>query len=281
MKTNEKYKLGVALSGGGVRGFAHLGALQAMNERGIFPDLIAGTSVGSLVGALYADGYSPQEIYKMAEALKMREFITTAIPYDGFLRSTGIQSFLKKHLRAKRFEELKTPLRVVASDIEQGTSFVFTTGEIIPAVAASCSVPIVFSPVEISGHYYVDGGLFANFPVSVIRKDCRRVMGVDISPVISMKYDRSFKYIIERTMNYMVGANTVKDRKNCDYLIESAEVSAYSLFDMKSGESIYEKGYTSAVEYLETHKKKIQRELLNPPPQTLWHRISRIVKPEK
>ena len=248
-----KYKLGLALSGGGARGYAHLGALKAMNERGIYPDVISGTSVGSLIGTLYADGYTPDEMLSFAHSLKLRELVESTIPRDGFFKASGIGAILRKYLRAKTFEELKLPMNVVASDIEYGESKVFNEGKIIPPVVASCSVPIVFTPVEINGRHYVDGGLLKNFPVSILREECEKVIGIDISPVISVKYDRSMKYIVERAMNYMVGANTIEERAACDYLIESPEVSRYSLFDFNHVEEIYEKGYETAVRYLDTH----------------------------
>lgn len=283
-KTNDcvmkpMYKWGVALSGGGARGFAHLGALQAMEERGIKPEIISGTSAGSLAGAFYADGYSPKEIYAIFQSIKFRNIVSTTLLQDGFFKTTGLQATLERYLRAKRFEDLKIPLRVVASDIEEGKPYYFTSGELIPAVIASCSVPIVFTPTEIDGHHYVDGGMFVNFPVSVIRKDCQRIIGIDVSPVITMKYDRSFRYIIERSMNYMVGANTKEEIKLCDYLIGSNEVSQYSLFDLKHGEDIYNKGYNMAVECLDKNKERIARDMKRGlSSKGLKHNMKKIVK---
>ncbi len=273
------YKWGLALSGGGARGFAHLGALQAMDERGIQPEIISGTSAGSLVGVFYADGYTPQEIFALFQDIKFRNIITTTLPQDGFFKTTGIYSILEKHLHAKRFEDLKIPLRVVASDIEEGKPCIFSTGDIIPAVIASCSVPIVFTPMEIDGHHYVDGGMFVNFPVSVIRKDCWRVVGIDVSPVITMKYDRSFKYIIERTMNYMVGANTVDEIKRCDYMIGSKDISQYSLFDFKYAQEIYRKGYDMTVKYLDDNNARIEKDMKAKPKSKsfLGHSVKKII----
>lgn len=261
MKSNKRpYRLGLSLSGGGARGYAHLGALKALNERGIHPDIISGTSVGSLIGVLYADGYTPDEMLSFAKSLKLRELIESTIPRDGIFKATGIGAILRKYLRVKTFEELKIPVRVVASDIECGVVKVFAERNIIPAVIASCSVPIVFTPVEIDGHHYVDGGLLKNFPVSPIRDVCHKIIGIDISPVVAVKYDRSMKYIVERAMNYMVGANTIEERSVCDYLIESAEVSQYSLFDFKHVEEIYEKGYEAATLYLDANKERLRKD---------------------
>ncbi|MDH6304302.1 NTE family protein [Parabacteroides sp. PF5-5] len=259
--TNEKYTLGLTLSGGGVRGFVHIAALQAMNERNIYPDILSGTSAGALAGAFYADGYSPKEIYAIFEKVKFREFADTSIPQGGIFKTNKFKSFLEKYLHARTFEELKYPLRVVASDIEYGVKQVFSKGELIPAVIASCSVPIVFTPVEIDNHYFVDGGLFMNFPVSVIRQDCEKLIGVNVSPVTPMKYDNSLRYMLERTMNYVVGSNTMAERSLCDFLIESNEVSTYSIFDFKHVSYIYQKGYETSTTYLDQHQEAIKKEI--------------------
>jgi len=278
VKTGFPYKLGVALSGGGARGFAHLGALQAMEEYDLLPEAIAGTSAGALAGAFYADGYSPQEIYNIFKKVKITEVIATTLPQEGFFKTTGLQNILKRHLRAQTFEELKLPLFVAASDIESGKARIFSEGELVPAVIASCSIPIVFTPMEIEGHHYVDGGLFINFPVSVIRKECLQVVGIDVSPVIPVKYDKSMKYIIERTMNYMVGANTVEEMKLCDHLIASDEISSYSIFDLKYSEEIYEKGYEMAIAYLEQHKGNLTKNLNEiPKPKSLHHKVKSLI----
>lgn len=255
------YKLGLALSGGGAKGFAHLGVLQALEERGFSPEVISGTSAGAFAGVFYADGYTPQEIASFFKEMKFKEFAEFMIPKGGFFKTSGFESFLKKHLRAKKFEDLKVPLRVVATDIELGKSHVFEKGALIPAVIASCSVPIVFTAKEINKHYYVDGGLFKNFPVSVIRKECSTIIGVNVSPITSMDYKPTLKYMLERSFHYMSGSNTLLDRNLCDYLIESTGLSDYSMFDLEHVDEIYQRGYNLASAYLEDNKDRLNEDL--------------------
>lgn len=254
------YGLGVALSGGGAKGFAHLGVLQALNDNGLYPEIISGTSAGAFAGVLYADGHKPSDILGFFKNRAFREFAEITMPHGGFFKSTRFQSFLKKHLKARYFEELKVPLRVVATDIEYGHSKVFSSGTLIPAIVASCSVPIIFTPVEIDKHYYVDGGLFKNFPVSTIRRDCTKIIGVNVSPITTMQYKKSLKYIAERSFHYMSGSNTLLDRNLCDYLIESTDLSRYSMFDLDHVDLIYNAGYTLANSYIESHKKELQKD---------------------
>lgn len=275
------YKLGLALSGGGARGFAHLGALKAMEERDIRPDIISGTSVGSLVAVFYAEGYSIDQIMEIALSIKFTSIVEGIIPRGGFFKTTGVQHLLSKHIKSTKFEELKIPVRVVASDIELGKPKVFCTGDIIPAVMASCSVPIVFTPVKINDRHYVDGGLLMNFPASVIRRDCRTLLGVNISPVITMKYEESMKYIIERAMNYMVGASSSTQRDLCDYLIECTDVSEYSIFDFKHNQEIYKKGYDLASVYLDNNMNKIERDLHYVKPPSIGEKLAGLILGKK
>lgn len=255
-----KYRLGAALSGGGARGFAHLGVLQALDEKGLKPQVIAGTSAGAFAGVLYADGYTPLEILSFFKNRAFKEFAGFTIPKGGFFKSTGFQSFLKKHLRSKTFEGLKTPLYVIATDIEHGETSIFSSGALVPAVVASCSVPIIFKPVEIGKHYYVDGGLFKNFPVSVIRDECDIVLGVNVSPLTSAAYKSSLKYVVERSFHYMSVSNTLADRNLCDYLIESPDLPNYSMFDLDHVEEIYQIGYDLAIKYIEDNSESLKRD---------------------
>lgn len=235
--------MGIALSGGGAKGFAHLGVLQALNERGLYPGIISGTSAGALAGVLYADGHSPREILSFFKKKIFREFAGLGIPYGGFFKSDGLRDFLKKHLKATAFEGLKLPLYVLATDIEHGESKVFSSGPLIPAIIASCSVPVIFRPVKISNHFYVDGGLLKNFPVSAIREKCHKVIGVNVSPLTKAGFRSSIKYIAERAFYYMLVSNSLVDRGLCDYLIEPDALFKYPMFSLDRVEEIYQAGY--------------------------------------
>lgn len=258
---NKTYSLGLALSGGGSKGFAHLGVIQAMEERGLRPDVISGTSAGAFAGVLYADGNSPKEILTFFQNKVFREFAEFTIPKAGLFKNTRFNDFLKAHIKARTFEELQIPLYVVATDIEQGESRVFTSGPLIHTVIASCTVPIVFTPVQIEDRYYVDGGLFKNFPVSIIRKKCDKIIGVNVSPLTVSEYKNSIKYVAERSFHYMSTSNTLLDRNLCDYLIESSQLSRYSMFDLDHVQEIYDLGYTMANEYFDKNEELLIKDL--------------------
>lgn len=257
MESEKKYKIGLALSGGGSKGFAHLGVLQALEENGIRPDIISGTSAGALAGVLYADGHSPLEIANFFKNREFKNFAEFSIPRAGLFKSTKLHSFLKKHLRAKNFEDLNIPFKTVATDIEKGKFEVFETGPLIPAIIASCSYPIVFVPVEIDGNHYVDGGLFKNFPVSILKKYCETLIGVNVTPLTQQIYKNSLLYVAERSFHYMSASNTMIDRTMCDILIESVRVSGYPMFSLDHIDEIYNIGYEIAKEKLRENEHLI------------------------
>lgn len=244
---NNKYKLGLALSGGGSKGFAHIGVFKLLEECALKPDIISGTSAGALLGVLFADGYSADEIKELFTGREFSEFAELQIPKAGLFDSKRFRYFLKRHLRAKNFEDLQIPIVVMATDLDNGVSHEFRTGPIVDAVTASCSVPIIFNPVVIKGIHYVDGGLFHNFPVSIIRNECEKIIGVNVSPLIPQKYKQTLIHIAERSYHYMFRANTLEDRIMCDVLIEAEEFGLFKTFDLENVDLISGVGYAAAV----------------------------------
>lgn len=248
----EKKHLGLALSGGGSKGFAHIGVFKMLEECMLKPDIIAGTSAGALMGALYADGYAPDEIKELFTGREFSEFAQLQLPKSGLFDSSRFRHFLRRHLRAKNIEDLEIPMVIIATDLDHGESHAFRSGPIVEAVTASCSIPILFSPVVIDGIHYVDGGLFHNFPVSIIREECERIVGVNVSPLIPQKYKQTIVHIAERSYHYLFRANTLEDREMCDVLIEAEEFGMYKTFDLENVDLIAGIGYAAAARAFET-----------------------------
>ena len=245
-KLMKEYKLGLALSGGGARGFAHIGVLKFLDECGLHPDIIVGTSAGALMGILYADGYKPNEIMTLFNGREFSEFASIQIPKMGLFDSGKFHKFIKKIVRAKNLEDLQFPVIVMTTNLDSGEAHAFTQGSIPEIVTASCSIPIIFNPVKIDGTHYVDGGLFHNFPVSIIRDMCDAVIGSNVSPVVPDKYKKTIVGIAERSYHYLFKANTNKDREICDILIETDEFSDYNMFDIDKVETIVQIGHNAA-----------------------------------
>lgn len=253
----KKYHLGLALSGGSAKGFAHIGVLKYMHEIGLRPDIIAGTSAGSLVGALYADGYTPDDMMDLMGDLKLRSMTSLRpIISAGMLNTGPFKRFVDEHLAHHRLEDLPIPLRIVASDLDHGEQHVFTSGELSQVVLASCSIPALFNPVEIEGVTYVDGGLFRNFPVSVIRDECDVVIGMNLGPWEQSNYKKTIISVAVRSWFFVFRQNTLLDKEVCDILLESQELMDYGPFDTHAAQQMFEIGYALAKRELTPERLK-------------------------
>ena len=168
-------KIALALGGGAARGFAHIGVIKALESHGIVPDMVIGTSSGSLVGALYASGYGGFDLQRTALQLDDTIIADWSLPDRGFIKGEALQNFVNQAVQNRPMEKLNKPFAVVATDLQSGEPVVFRTGNTGMAVRASSSVPGVFRPVTISGREYVDGGLVSPVPVRAAR-----AMGADL-----------------------------------------------------------------------------------------------------
>jgi len=175
-------RIGLALGGGAARGFAHIGVIQVLEESGIKPDLVVGTSAGSLVAALYASGKSGAELATLADSMDESAFTDWSFPGRGLIRGEALAKYVRDHTGARSIEQMRTPLGIVATDLDSGQPILFQRGDPGVAVRASSAVPAVFQPVKIGTHEYVDGGLVAPVPVRFARQmGAEFVIAVDIS----------------------------------------------------------------------------------------------------
>ena len=177
-------RLGLALGGGAARGFAHVGVIQVLEEAGLHPHYVAGTSAGSLVAALYASGKSSQELRRVADTMEEAEITDWMVPLlnRGALRGEALARYVNTQVGGKLIEQMKIPLAIVATDLRNGEAVAFRRGNTGSAVRASSAVPAVFQPVRISEREFVDGGLVAPVPVRQVREmGANFVVAVDIS----------------------------------------------------------------------------------------------------
>ena len=256
------YRIGLALGGGGARGFAHIGVLRALEEMGIKPDVISGTSAGSIIAALYADGYTPQHIIRLFSELDVKELVDVTIPRNSLLKMDKFIHFIDKRLHSKRIEDLKIPTYIVATDFDNGKNVAFDKGDLAIRIAASCSIPIVFPPIAIDGIHYVDGGVMRNLPVTPIRDLCDVVIGINVSPMQHEQYENNLLSITNRAYNFLSCGNVFPDIALCDILIENEDISGYNVFDLDEQEKIEELGYQKAIEVLNNLTEQ-QLSLLN------------------
>jgi NTE family protein len=180
--TDRREKFALVLGGGAARGFAHIGVIKVLEANGIVPDLIVGTSAGSLVGALYASGVDAFELQRLGLALDESTFADWTIGSRGLLKGEALAAYVNQQLKQQPIERLRRPLAIVATDLRSGEPMVFQRGDVGTAVRASSAVPGIFSPVKIADREYVDGGLTHPVPVAIARRlGADVVLAVDIS----------------------------------------------------------------------------------------------------
>ena len=245
---------GLALSGGGAKGFSHIGVLMAFERFGIRPQIMSGVSAGSIAGVLYSAGLSPKDIIQcFTDASKFADFTEWAIPKEGFLKLDRFAKLLEEWLPVKNLEELKIPMVVCATDLDHGKSVGWSKGEIVPRVVASCSIPIIFNPKKINGVNYVDGGVLRNLPAWAIRSYCHTLYGCNCSPL--REYGEGKKSLLDiayRSYHLMQKANLPQDMRLCDYLIQVNNLVNVSTFDLSALRKGVMAGYEAASKVLET-----------------------------
>lgn len=219
-----KIKIGLALGGGAARGFAHIGVIKALEAQGIYPDIVVGTSAGSVVGALYAAGNTGFQLQKLAFDMDEAAISDWAMPLfgksTGVLKGEALQSYVNKAVNNQPMEKLKIPFGAVAADLKNGQPILFQRGNTGMAVRASSAVPGVFQPVTIGGHTYVDGGLVAPVPVRFARDmGADFVIAVNISTQADVQATVSSVDVIMQTFSIMGQRINQYELKDADVVI--------------------------------------------------------------
>ena len=241
------YRLGVALSGGGARGFAHIGALTAIEEAGLRPDIIAGVSAGSVAAVMYAAGIPMKEIVPLFSKAKFTDFCKLSIPEgEGLFNLSKFKKFMVRITATERIEDLKIPTYIGVTDFDRGVPAEFHEGPLGDIVTASCSIPIVFRPVRVNGTNYVDGGVLRNLPAWTIRDKCEKLIGINVSPLTNYRYRHTIFDVAMRTYNLMAKSNQEGDMKLCDLVIKTPELAKYQVFNLKDIKKVYLSGYAAA-----------------------------------
>lgn len=243
-ETKKPYRLGIALSGGGARGFAHAGALMAIEEAGLKPDAVAGVSAGSVIAVLYSAGVKPLRMAEIFARATFRDFVSLDFSSGGMFNIRRFGDFVLRALGGiKNIEDLPIPTYITATDIDHGCPVVFTSGSIGPRMMASCSIPIIFSPVEIDGAHYVDGGVLRNHPAWALRDKCDTLIGINVSPLRPTQKYKTIVSVALRTYNLMTKADSVREMALCDIAVDMPEIVNYGVFDLRRIKELFVMGY--------------------------------------
>jgi len=199
-----KIRIGLALGGGAAKGFAHIGVIKMLEANGFKPEVVSGTSAGSVVGALYASGMTVFEMQEHAVALDEARIRDVTLFNGGLVRGQKLQDYVNEMVKARPFERLRMPFAAVSTRLETGERTVFVRGNVGQAVRASCSIPGVFEPVKIGDYYYVDGGVVSPVPVDAARQlGADMVIAVDISTKAGGRTPESLLGVVNQSISIM------------------------------------------------------------------------------
>lgn len=255
----KKYKIGIALAGGGARGVAHIGVLAALAEEGIHPEIIAGSSAGSIVGALYAAGVSTDEMLKHVRKSSIMK--TLSFRLRGVASHRYLKKMLKKLIKTDSFDALQKPLYVTMTNLNSGKVELVNKGQLFDVVAASSSIPSLFRPIKMNGNDYVDGGVIRNLPARDIRAQCDFLIGVDIMPNVDTpsKKMRHSVSIAMRTFELLLSENSQPDIELCDVVITPKRIIDISILRFNKSDLAYQIGYEATKARMEEIKKMIAK----------------------
>ena len=244
LASERPYNLGVALSGGGARGFAHAGALKALGEAGLEPDIICGVGAGSVVAVMYAGGVAPHDMLEVFENTGFKTWVQFDLGSGGIFK---MDNFRKRVMKAispyKKLEELPIKTIICATDLDDATFTEFDSGSIGERMVASCSIPVLFKPQKIGSRSYVDGGVLQNLPARTIRQQCRTLIGINCSSMMPFGKSTSIVDVAVRSYNLMARANQKEDMDVCDVVVDMRELAGYRSFNLKEIEKVYNSGY--------------------------------------
>ncbi|MGA3084194.1 MAG: patatin-like phospholipase family protein [Thermodesulfobacteriota bacterium] len=216
-------KIALVLGGGAARGFAHVGVIRVLEQEKIPIHMIVGTSVGSLIGALYASDPNSFNLEWLSFSIEKDDIFDYSVIYSkmGPVQGERLEKFIQTKVRAKTLEQMKIPFYAVATDLNEGNTWVFEKGSVAKAVRASCSIPGIFQPLELGGKMYVDGGVTDNLPVDVARaKGANIIIAVNISKNIRNPQVNTLIDVIMQSINIMGRELVIFKSRGYDVLIE-------------------------------------------------------------
>ena len=244
-----EHNIGIAFSGGGMRGIAHIGILQALQEHGIHPDMVSGTSAGSIIGAMYAAGKTPEEMLDFVKTTSLFKVFKPGFPLNGLSSLTYLVERLQKYIEIDSFEALEKTFYVYTTNLNSGEETRYQSGLLFDKIMASCAIPMVFKPVELNGNLHCDGGLVNNLPAKDLARHAKMVIGANVVP-IEDRTNRSLDSmlgILSRMFEIVPNVNARSQAKYCDVIIEPKGLGDYHFFALDQADKIFKKGYDAAI----------------------------------
>lgn len=251
----KRIKLGIALGSGGAKGFAEIGALRAFEENGIEFDIVAGTSIGSIVGAFYANGYSSNDMFELLKRLNFGDIVS--LPRIVNMDTAGLSSVVDEAIGALNIEDLKKPYKCVATVVETGDEYVFEKGKVSQAVAASSCIPPFFKPVVIDGQRYVDGAFSNSIPADLVKQmGADYIVGIDLKDY-EPKQGGGILSMLFPTYKGKVEEPWAKGYEFSNVVLHP-DLRGYTSTSFRNGSEMYDIGYKTAIEQMPKIKQEIE-----------------------
>lgn len=248
-------KVGIVLSGGGIRGIAHLGVLKAFINAGIQFSHISGTSAGAIAGAFYAAGIDPEEGLNIFIKTKLLRFVRPAVGALGLINIEHTADLLKPYFPVDKIEELKIPLTIAATNFSEGKLVYFNKGPLIRAIQASSCIPGIFKPIMIEGQMYVDGGILNNFPVEPLIDNCDFIIGSSCNHLNPVDKITRITSLMTRAGIMSINKDMEEKASFCNILVEPKGMGSINTFDMAKAETIYWLAYEEALKTIKNNKR--------------------------
>lgn len=237
--------IGLVLSGGGARGFAHLGVAKALEEMGIKPNIIAGASAGAMMGAFISAGFSHDKLLSIAKSASLFSLSHLLFRKVGLFDMKAIEAIYLEHFAHDCFDDLPIPLHVAATDIINCQTVYFSSGKgLAKSIMASSCIPVVFEPIEIDGMQLLDGGILNNFPIEPLIGKCDKIIGVHVNSMDMETKKVHMKDMLDRSFHLSQSLITKEKSKQCQLFIEPPNMTRFSVLATEAVEEIYEFGYT-------------------------------------
>jgi len=243
----QRRKVGLALSGGGLRGVGHLGAIKALEEHGFQPSVLSGSSSGAIIGAFYAAGYTVSEMLRIVQENDLFPTTSLRLRTSGFVNTRFLSRLLQTHIPDNTFESLKRKLYVAATDLLSGKTEYFHTGPLDEALLASSSVPLLFPAIKREHAVYYDGGLLDNLPIHPLAGQCNFLIGVHVNAPNKITSNQlNTVKSLDRIIHLAIGQSVAQNATKCNLFIEPPDMLQFGMFDKKNLMKIYEHVYTYA-----------------------------------
>jgi len=223
-------KIGLALSGGAVRGAAHIGVLKALDEFNLKPCILSGSSAGSIISVFYGSGYRPKDIEDILLKTNILSYLKPSLDFTSLFTLEKLDSFFKKYIDVKDLSQLEIPVFVCATNLNLGLPEYFSSGKIHEIVSASCALPFIFKPVKIGDYMYIDGGVMDNLPVEPLLGKVDLIIGSEVNPLGEEKNLNNPFSILLRSFYLAVRSNVEARKKYCDLFIQPPELINIGLF---------------------------------------------------